>query len=76
MSDGSFERDRYYQMLLDEQLRPSAIYQQSLKITRDGNNFCVLMGENLQEGVAGFGKTLADAMSDFDMNFYKEEIKK
>ena len=27
------------------------------KLTKDGNKFCFLMGENLQEGASGFGDT-------------------
>ena len=35
----------------------------------DGNMWCSLYGENLQEGLAGFGKTPEGAMADFDHNF-------
>jgi len=35
----------------------------------DGNMWCALYGENLQEGLAGFGKTPEGAMADFDHNF-------
>lgn len=34
----------------------------SLRIFKDGDKWCVLMGENLQEGIAGFGKTIPDAL--------------
>ena len=43
---------------------PSAIYRPSLSI--DGDKWCALYGENLQDGVAGFGDSPADAMWDFD----------
>lgn len=36
------------------------------RIFPDGNMWCCLYGENLQEGVAGFGETPEKAMSDFD----------
>lgn len=36
------------------------------KIFPDGNQWCVLYGENLQEGVAGFGKSPFEAAADFD----------
>jgi hypothetical protein len=36
----------------------------------DGNQWCALYGENLQDGVCGFGDTPAEAMSDFDKNWY------
>jgi hypothetical protein len=37
-------------------------------INKDGNKFCVLIGRNLQEGVAGFGDTIADALHDLAFN--------
>lgn len=33
-----------------------------IKVTKDGDSWCALMGENLQEGVSGFGKTIPDAL--------------
>ena len=39
----------------------------TLKI--DGNEWCALYGENIQDGVAGFGKSPALAMIDFDKNW-------
>lgn len=44
--------------------RPSVIYRPALSI--DGNKWCALYGANLQDGVAGFGDSPADAMGDFD----------
>jgi hypothetical protein len=35
----------------------------------DGDMWCALYGENLQDGLAGFGKTPEGAMADFDYNF-------
>ena len=46
------------------QTRPSVMYRPSL--SPDGDQWCALYGENLQEGVAGFGRTPAEAMADFD----------
>lgn len=46
---------------------PSAVFRPSLSI--DGNKWCALYGDNLQEGVAGFGDSPADAMWDFDRNW-------
>lgn len=42
----------------------SAIYRPALSI--DGNQWCALYGDNLQDGVAGFGNSPADAMRDFN----------
>lgn len=47
-----------------EQMRPSVIFKPAL--SRDGDMWCALFGENLQEGVAGFGLTPAKAMYAFD----------
>ena len=38
----------------------------------DGDQWCALLGDNLQEGVAGFGETPDKAMAAFDMAFWKE----
>lgn len=50
-----------------EMMRPSVLYRPSLSI--DGNQWCALYGNNLQEGCAGFGDTPAKAMADFDCNW-------
>lgn len=47
--------------------RPSSVFRPRLSI--DGNQWCALYGENLQDGVAGFGKSPADAMWNFDKNW-------
>lgn len=49
--------------------RPSAVWKPKLYI--DGNQWCALFGENLQDGVAGFGASPADAMWDFDRNWFE-----
>ena len=43
--------------------------------SRDGNQFCFLFGENLQEGIAGFGDTTWLAAENFYNNLHSEEIK-
>lgn len=47
-----------------EQQRPSVVFKPAL--SKDGNMWCALFGENLAEGVAGFGDTPARAMYAFD----------
>lgn len=37
-----------------------------LKIFPDGNQWCVLLGENLQDGYAAFGDTPAQALRAFE----------
>lgn len=53
------------ELLVIEKLKP--------QFSKDGNQFCFLFGDNLQEGIAGFGETVALAISDFVKNFYIEK---
>jgi hypothetical protein len=53
-----------------EMARPCVLFKPAL--LQDGDMWCVLLGENLQEGIAGFGATVAEAMTNFDQAFYKE----
>ena len=39
------------------------------KIYKDGNKWCVLYGENIQDGVAGFGDTPHEAVIDWEVNW-------
>jgi hypothetical protein len=57
-----------------EMARPSVIFRPSL--TRDGNQWCFLLGEDLHNGVAGFGDTPHAAAAAFDQAFWKETIEK
>ena len=50
-----------------EQSRPSVLYKPALY--PDGDQWCALLGENLQEGVSGFGETPQAAMLAFDKVF-------
>jgi len=38
----------------------------------DGDQWCVLRGENLAEGTCGFGDTPFEELSDFDINVLLE----
>lgn len=38
-------------------------------LSKDGNQWCVLYGENLQEGIAGFGDSPFLAIIDFNKSF-------
>ena len=42
------------------------------KITRDGDRWCVLLGDNVQDGICGFGKTPHEATIDFNQNWYNQ----
>jgi hypothetical protein len=37
----------------------------------DGDQFCALYGENLQEGICGFGNTPEEALEEFDKEWVK-----
>ena len=50
--------------------RPSAVFRPRVFI--DGDRWCALYGENLQDGVAGFGDSPAKAMWDFDRAWQKD----
>lgn len=47
-----------------EQSRPVVVFRPTLKT--DGDQWCFLLGENLQNGVAGFGSSPEAAAKDFD----------
>jgi hypothetical protein len=53
-----------------EKCRPSFIYKP--KLTIDGNKWCALYGDNLQDGVAGFGSSPAEAYKAFDAEWIKD----
>jgi len=46
----------------------------NIKPYKDGNQWCFLYGENIQDGICGFGKTIRDAALDFYCNICNEEI--
>lgn len=48
-----------------ETMRPCVIFKPVL--SKDGNMWCALFGDNLQEGVAGFGESPRAAMYAFDL---------
>jgi len=41
-------------------------------LQRDGDQWCVLYGENLQVGIAGFGNSPSLAIQNWNMEWYKE----
>jgi len=53
-----------------EQQRPCVVFKPTL--SKDGNMWCALFGENLQEGVVGFGPRPVDAMWAFDAAWLAE----
>lgn len=53
--------------------RPSVLFRPKIYI--DGNMWCALYGDNLQDGVAGFGASPAHAMEDFDSKWWAQDLK-
>jgi len=51
-----------------EYARPSTVLRPRLSI--DGDKWCALHGENLQDGVAGFGDSPSEAYFDFDREWH------
>lgn len=51
--------------------RPSTVHRPML--TKDGNAWIALLGENIQVGVVGCGASPAEAMDNFDREFYAKE---
>jgi len=47
--------------------RPCAVFKPTL--TLDGNKWFALFGENIQEGVCGYGDSPAEAMYEFDKSW-------
>lgn len=45
------------------------------RLFQDGNQWCVLFGENLQSGIAGFGNTPHLAILDWNKAWHKSLIK-
>jgi hypothetical protein len=56
-----------YEDAASEYAKPSAIYRPRIYI--DGNQWCALYGDNLQDGVAGFGDSPDKAMIDFNKHW-------
>lgn len=44
-----------------------------LKPYKDGNQWCVLVGDNIQEGICGFGNTIEDALYQFLMEILETQ---
>jgi hypothetical protein len=42
------------------------------RLSIDGNKWCALYGDNLQDGVAGFGDSPAEALYDFDCEMHRK----
>jgi len=54
-----------------EWTRPSVLYP--VKVYVDGSAWCCLLGENIVEGVVGFGASPNEACLEFDIAWHKKE---
>lgn len=63
----TIEAQLHFQAMVCEWSRPSVVYRP--RIFMDGDKWCALYGENIQDGVCGFGDSPAKAMEEFDTNW-------
>ena len=73
MNIGEFAEDIYAQAAKEALARECDLRRPSMmlrpKLFLDGNQWCALFGENVQDGVAGFGSSPERAYADFDRNW-------
>lgn len=50
-----------------------AILKPTLSV--DGDQYCYLLGDNLQEGIAGYGDTVFHAMQAFEIDLHIRKVK-
>lgn len=75
MSDTSF----FDHILHQERMQTEAQRQRPFMLLRpkmypDGNQWCALYGDNIQEGVCGFGDTPGSAAAAFDEAWYRQKL--
>jgi hypothetical protein len=63
-----FAANQAFQDIAAHATEPCVLYRPALSI--DGDQWCALYGDNLQDGVAGFGPSPAHAMQDFNRVWY------
>jgi len=61
----------YKMSLITEQIEYNTFATLKPKIYKDGDQWCVLLGENIQEGICGFGDTPHKAIIDWNTSFHK-----
>ena len=67
-----FQQKEMGRDLNNERIRP--VYLLRPRLFRDGNSWCALYGENIQEGICAFGDTPAEAAERFDAAYYGEDL--
>ncbi len=56
-------------ILCEEYTRPSVLFQP--RVFRDGDQWCVLLGEDLMEGISSFGNSPNEATRKFDAVWFE-----
>jgi hypothetical protein len=51
---------------------PDATFNYTIRLDKDGDQWCALLGVNLQEGMAGFGDTKAEAIIELGKALQKQ----
>lgn len=64
-----------YGEILETHAMWQCIASLGIKPFRDGNQWCYLYGDNIQEGICGFGETIYKAAWDFYTNIKTEEAR-
>jgi hypothetical protein len=59
----------------EQQKRFAIINGLGAKLSKDGNQFCFIVGDMPEHTVVGFGETVSLAAIDFEKNFYSEKAK-
>ena len=75
LSDSSWVAQRMVEsvnILEAEQLRPCILFK--ARVFQDGDMFCALLGDNIQEGIVSFGETPDKAMREFDKVWYVSKL--
>lgn len=68
------EHQAAQEALRNEHERSRPFFLLTPRIYPNGNQWCCLYGDNLQEGVAGFGDTPHKASLDFDRNWLNQAL--
>ena len=67
-----FVEHQHRMAIIEEQAVMNLFNTLKPKFGKDGNEWFVLYGDDLQSGICGFGKTLSSAIQDFNNQFNKE----
>ncbi len=74
-SQRQFHNDMLYQIKLDTTVMEQQYLVFSMlkpKLYKDGNKWCCLYGDDLQTGIAGFGDTPFEAMTNWNAEWNKK----